>query len=317
MPHAHSHAFGYLNAARRDGLVLSRRNLLKAGLAGVGGLTLPALLHARESTRTSPKSVILLWMAGGPSQIDTWDPKPDRPPENRGPFGVIKTKLPGVIVCEHLPKLAAMLDRFTVIRSVDRTAQQPRAEHGDADGEPARRAARRTPKPAATPRSRRWSPSSAGPTTRNAAVRRVHAVAQPPRVRRPARQELRPVPRERGRPASRLRSRRQRHRATLRREDVRAARGRVRGPHGRPAAVAQELRPPPRGHRHVRLDGGPRQVRTAGGGDAHRRAGAGRARPREGTARPPATATASTCGASRRCSRGGWSRPAPRSSRST
>ena len=120
MPHAHSHAFDYLNAARRDGLVLSRRNLLKAGLAGVGGLTLPGLLHARESDRrTSPKSVILLWMAGGPSQIDTLDPKPNRPPENRGPFGVIKTKLPGVIVCEHLPRLASALDRFTVLRSVD------------------------------------------------------------------------------------------------------------------------------------------------------------------------------------------------------
>jgi hypothetical protein len=58
-------------------------------------------------------------MAGGPSQIDTLDPKPDRPLENRGPFGVINTKLPGVIVCEHLPRLAAMLDRFTIIRSVD------------------------------------------------------------------------------------------------------------------------------------------------------------------------------------------------------
>jgi len=117
--HSHPHAFGFLNAARRDGLSLSRRNLLKAGAAGFGALTLPALLHARESGRTAPKSVILLWMAGGPSQIDTLDPKPDRPPENRGPFGVTKTKLPGVLVCEHLPKLATMLDRFTVIRSVD------------------------------------------------------------------------------------------------------------------------------------------------------------------------------------------------------
>jgi hypothetical protein len=123
MPHPHPHPFGFLNAARRDGLVLSRRNLLKAGLAGIGGLTLPNLLQARERPGlTRPprgKSVILLWMTGGPSQIDTLDPKPSRPPENRGPFGVTKTKLPGVIVCEHLPRLAAMLDRFTVIRSVD------------------------------------------------------------------------------------------------------------------------------------------------------------------------------------------------------
>ena len=58
-------------------------------------------------------------MAGGPSHIDTWDPKPDRPLQNRGPFGVIPTRLPGVLFCEHLPKQAAMLDRFTIIRSVD------------------------------------------------------------------------------------------------------------------------------------------------------------------------------------------------------
>ena len=119
MPHAHPHAFGFLNAGRRDGVLLSRRNLLKAGAAGFGALTLPNLLRARESARAAPKSVILLWMAGGPSQIDTLDPKPDRPAENRGPFGVIRTRLPGVQVCEHLPKLAGALDRFTVIRSVD------------------------------------------------------------------------------------------------------------------------------------------------------------------------------------------------------
>ncbi len=119
--HPHPHAFPSFHPHRRDGLVLpTRRNLLKAGLAGVAGLTLPQLLRAREVNRGGgKKSVILLWMTGGPSQIDTLDPKPSRPPENRGPFGVIKTKLPGVIVCEHLPKLAGMLDKFTVIRSVD------------------------------------------------------------------------------------------------------------------------------------------------------------------------------------------------------
>jgi hypothetical protein len=124
MPHPHAHAFGFLNARARDGLTLSRRGLLKAGLAGVGALTLPELLRAQEHGGShrrlaKDKSVILLWMAGGPSQIDTLDPKPDRPPENRGPFAVTRTKLPGVLVCEHLPTLAAMLDRFTLIRSVD------------------------------------------------------------------------------------------------------------------------------------------------------------------------------------------------------
>lgn len=58
-------------------------------------------------------------MAGGPSHIDTWDSKPDRPWINRGPFGVTQTKLPGVVISEHLPKQAAMLDKFTIIRSVD------------------------------------------------------------------------------------------------------------------------------------------------------------------------------------------------------
>jgi hypothetical protein len=118
--HSHPHAFTSFRPLVREGLALpSRRNLLKAGLAGVAGLSLPALLRAQESSAKRGKSLILLWMTGGPSHIDTWDPKPDRPPENRGPFGVIHTKLPGVIVCEHLPKMAAMLDRFTLIRSVD------------------------------------------------------------------------------------------------------------------------------------------------------------------------------------------------------
>jgi hypothetical protein len=99
--------------------------MLKAGMAGLAGLSLPGLLQARAEASgagrpiAGNRAVILLWMTGGPSQIDTWDPKPARPLQNRGPFGVISTKLPGVQVCEHLPKQAAMLDRFTIIRSVD------------------------------------------------------------------------------------------------------------------------------------------------------------------------------------------------------
>lgn len=120
-----SHAFTDYHPRDPEGLtVFSRRNMLKAGLAGLAGLSLPGLLKAREQATAagrsmSPKSVILLWMAGGPSQIDTWDPKPDRPWINRGPFKPISTALPGTIICEHLPKQAAMLDRFTLIRSVD------------------------------------------------------------------------------------------------------------------------------------------------------------------------------------------------------
>lgn len=128
------HGMGLFSGRSREGLMLlDRRGMLKASLAGLAGLSLPALLQYRDA-RANParsanggqsaaagarKSVILLWMAGGPSQIDTWDPKPNRPLENRGPFGVTSTKLPGVLISEHLPKQAAMLDKFTLIRSVD------------------------------------------------------------------------------------------------------------------------------------------------------------------------------------------------------
>ena len=122
----HRHAFTYLNPRVREGLTLtSRRAMLKAGLAGFGGLTLPGLLRARaEAAATGRpmsrnKAVILLWMAGGPSHVDMWDPKPHAPSGYRGPFKTIPTKLPGVYLCEHLPKQAALMDKLTIIRSMD------------------------------------------------------------------------------------------------------------------------------------------------------------------------------------------------------
>jgi hypothetical protein len=141
---SHPHAFTSFNALEREGLALvSRRNLLKAGLAGVAGLSLPGLLRQQALAGSSAKtgrSLILLWMTGGPSHIDTWDPKPDRPAENRGPFGVTRTAVPGVIVCDRLPKMAAMLDRFTLIRSVDcaHSNHEPNRviQSGNREGEP-------------------------------------------------------------------------------------------------------------------------------------------------------------------------------------
>lgn len=122
-PQHEQHAFANYQGRTREGLSFGgRRGMLKAGLAGIAGLSLPELLRTRADAAGGAKknkSCILLWMAGGPSHIDTWDSKPDRPANNRGPFGVTQTKLPGVIICEHLPKQAAMLDRFTIIRSVD------------------------------------------------------------------------------------------------------------------------------------------------------------------------------------------------------
>lgn len=124
--HDHRHAFTNFNPRQREGLVLaSRRNFLKASMAGIAGLNVPTLLQNQAQARAigqatkTGKSVILLWMAGGPSHIDTLDPKPDRPFINRGPFKPISTRQPGTIICEHLPKMASMLDKFTIIRSVD------------------------------------------------------------------------------------------------------------------------------------------------------------------------------------------------------
>lgn len=99
---------------------LTRRDLLRAGsLAAITGGLHPPLATATESRRTSPaKAVILLDLFGGPSHIDTFDPKPHAPDGIRGEFGTIPTALPGIRVCEHLPLLARRLDKLAVVRSV-------------------------------------------------------------------------------------------------------------------------------------------------------------------------------------------------------
>ena len=124
--HFSGHAFSNFHGSDREGLaVVDRRGMLKAGLAGMAGLSLPTLLKARaESKRQGRvmggnKAVILLWMCGGPSHIDTLDPKPDQPDVNRGPFDTIPTTHPGIRVCEHLPKYAKLTNKLTLIRSVD------------------------------------------------------------------------------------------------------------------------------------------------------------------------------------------------------
>jgi uncharacterized protein (DUF1501 family) len=122
--HDREHAGALLRPPTSDLIrVGSRRWFLQTGLAGVAGLSLPELqrLRARGAAPKSAgrKAVILVWLSGGPSQLDTWDPKPDAPAGVRGPFGSIPTKVPGVRVCEHLPLQAGILDRLAVVRSVD------------------------------------------------------------------------------------------------------------------------------------------------------------------------------------------------------
>src|SRR5437867_917038 len=102
---------------------MGRREFLRAGSIGLFGLGLPQLLAARSATapkalRGRARACIFLFMWGGPAQQDTWDPKPSAPPEYRGEFKTIPTRLPGVRVCEHLPRLAWMMDRLALIRSM-------------------------------------------------------------------------------------------------------------------------------------------------------------------------------------------------------
>jgi hypothetical protein len=101
---------------------LARRAFLQAGMSTVLGLSLADLLRLRASAGTPPtgsaRSVVLLWLWGGPSQLDTWDPKPDAPLDYRGPFAPIATKTPGIRIGELFPKLAQVTDHFSIIRSL-------------------------------------------------------------------------------------------------------------------------------------------------------------------------------------------------------
>jgi hypothetical protein len=99
---------------------LSRRRFLTAGAAGLGGLTLAGLLRAEAAAgiRSSTKAVITVHLDGGPPHLDTIDLKPDAPAEMRGEFRPIATRVPGLQVCELMPKLAAVADKFAVIRSL-------------------------------------------------------------------------------------------------------------------------------------------------------------------------------------------------------
>ena len=95
---------------------LHRRAFVQIGASSVLGLSLPNLLRAGPAG--SVKSVVLLWLWGGPSQLDTFDPKPHAPLEIRGPFATIPTRIPGVRFGELFPKLAACSDQFSVLRTL-------------------------------------------------------------------------------------------------------------------------------------------------------------------------------------------------------
>jgi hypothetical protein len=93
---------------------------MRVGTLALGGITLPTLLQKRAEAGTlnAQTSVILFWMWGGPSQLETWDMKPDAPREYRGPLNPISTNVPGIDVCEYMPLQAQMADKFSIIRSL-------------------------------------------------------------------------------------------------------------------------------------------------------------------------------------------------------
>jgi uncharacterized protein (DUF1501 family) len=98
----------------------SRRRFLTAGALGIGGWTLANLLRAEAASgiRASNKAVLFIHLDGGPPQMDMIDPKPDAPVEIRGEFAPIRTKLPGLQICELMPKVAGIADRFVFVRSL-------------------------------------------------------------------------------------------------------------------------------------------------------------------------------------------------------
>lgn len=107
----------------RESLKLTRRSFVKAGILGTGGLCLAELLRAQARATvnhqpTNQNNVIILWMRGGPSHIDMWDPKPDAPAEYRGEFGVMNTSVPGIVLSDMLPQCASIMDRWSIIRSL-------------------------------------------------------------------------------------------------------------------------------------------------------------------------------------------------------
>ncbi|MEM9368702.1 MAG: DUF1501 domain-containing protein [Planctomycetota bacterium] len=107
-----------------------RRHFLQAGVLPVFGLSLPHVVfpNARAHAATPPrraKSCILIWLEGGPSHLESFDPKPDAPSEVRGPLGTIATKLPGVRLSDCMPATASMLDQVAIVRSMT----SPLGEH--------------------------------------------------------------------------------------------------------------------------------------------------------------------------------------------
>src|SRR3954467_9285821 len=107
---------------RCSGPLASRRGFMQIGLMGFASLGLPGLLRLRAENALKPQSertaVIMVWLPGGLSHVDSYDPKPDIGSEYRGPFNTIATKVPGMRFTELVPLQAKIADKFTLLRSM-------------------------------------------------------------------------------------------------------------------------------------------------------------------------------------------------------
>ncbi len=123
-----------------ESLKFDRRGLLKVGMLGSAGLSLGQLLNLQaqaaavgQAENSKPNSVIILWMRGGPSQFETWDPKPEAPVEIRGEFSPISTAVPGIQINEFLPRSAALMDKWSIIRGMHFRPEDGKPSHSTGD----------------------------------------------------------------------------------------------------------------------------------------------------------------------------------------
>src|SRR5215216_6753644 len=98
---------------------VSRRDVLRVGGLTAAGLALPDVLRLRAAPDAGRgKSVILVWLRGGPSHIDSYDMKPNAPAEIRGEFEPIRTNVPGIQICEYMPRQATIMDKLAILRGI-------------------------------------------------------------------------------------------------------------------------------------------------------------------------------------------------------
>lgn len=111
---------------------LTRRDVLRIGSMGVLGYTLADLLRMQAASADPEgraRNIVMIHMSGGPSHVDTWDPKPDAPAEVRGEFKAIGTNVPGIRICELFPLQAKMMDKFSIIRSITNAHEEHSSSH--------------------------------------------------------------------------------------------------------------------------------------------------------------------------------------------